>query len=92
MKRPGARTVEFLKTFKICVEETWKESDRQYHIPKSRFHDAERDATGHEAFLDNRDTSQKNYYLRRFRNCFSEAWKAADTHYHIPKSRHGKAA
>ncbi len=91
MQKLGTRTVVFLKTFKSCVEEGWKASDTQYHIPKSRFNEDKSDTNGYEASPDNIDMSPKNNYLRRFRNCFSEAWKAADTHYHIPKSRHGKA-
>ena len=92
MKSRDDRTVVFLKTFRDCFKETWKETDRQYHIPKSRFKSSGKTETGREAVPPGDVEGVKEHFFRRLRTCFSNAWEAADRHYHIPKSRHGKAA
>ena len=91
MTRLGMSTVVFLKTFKTCVEEAWKETDRQYHIPKSRFQGGRNPEPGNEVSPSGLDERGGKYHFRRFRSCFASAWDAADKHYHIPKSRHGRA-
>lgn len=82
------RAVAFFRGFIDCVERTWKEIDKQYNIPKSRFSD-ERNA-GSASSLMAEGPAGRRRFLRRFRDCVSYAWDASDRHYHIPKSRHGK--
>lgn len=92
MKESVTGTGMFFRTLRSCITETWKGVDSQYHIPKSRF--------SGDLNLESRDWTsrseggghQKKHYFSRFRNCLIFAWKAADSHYHIPKSRHGNAA
>jgi hypothetical protein len=92
MKEPVTGVVVFFRTLRNCISSSWKETDSQYHIPKSRFHGVEQHETGRTVNMDHTDSRLKSNYLRRFRYCLTSAWDAADSHYHIPKSRHAKDA
>ena len=91
MKERVTRAGIFFRTLGKCLSQTWQEADKHYHIPKSRFRDDRSSEQGHEFSPAGLDEGRKKHYLRNFRNCFTFAWGASDRHYHIPKSRHGKA-
>ena len=90
MEKPGKSTVEFLKTIKTCVEKAWEDTDIQYHIPKSHFQDERNPEPENEVSSSVLDEKGGKHPFKKFGNCFTSAWEAADKHYHIPKSRHGK--
>ncbi len=70
---------------------SWKEADSDYHIPKSRFRYERNPEPGNEVSPSGLDEKGGKHPFKRFGYCLTSAWEAADKHYHIPKSRHGKA-
>ena len=91
MKEQVTRTGVFFRSLIDCMSSTWKETDRYYHIPKSRFQAEGVPEPGPRVSHAGLKRGLRSQHVRGFRNCIKSAWEASDSHYHIPKSRHGKA-
>jgi hypothetical protein len=92
----------FLGSFRDCVAKTWREADRQYYIPKSRFQDPEYKQTAYSASQIQVEHNGKAHsasqvqgvfgrikiFLVTLKSCISTAWKESDHYHHLPKSRY----
>ncbi len=90
MKKTGTSAGIFFRTFRSCMSTAWKVADSEYHIPKSRFQENQSRQSGVGTSPGGRGERLNRKFFRKFRHCITSAWEAADKHYHIPKSRHGK--
>ena len=92
MKEPVSRSRFFIRNFRNCMSSAWHETDTWYHIPKSRFKDGPSQGSEYPGPPGRRGRGTGKRGLRRFRDCLTSAWEASDNQYHIPKSRHKRAA
>ena len=89
MREPVSRTGIFFRSLWDCISSTWKETDMQYHIPKSRFQTGDVPRPDRYASPAGSSDGLRRHHMRGIRNCIKAAWEESDSYYHIPKSRHG---
>jgi hypothetical protein len=89
MKEPVTRMGIFFRSLRDCMSSTWKETEMQYHIPKSRFKVGDVPEPQRQTSPDSSAKGLRKHHVRGIRSCLKAAWEEADSHYHIPKSRHG---
>jgi len=78
----------FFRTLRGCISRTWQEADSHYHIPKSRFGDAEYNQTAYSSTQVQDVHGKVGTFFRTLKSCISMAWKESDHYYHLPKSRY----
>ncbi len=71
-----------------CITKAWQEADSHYHIPKSRFGDAEYNRTAYSSTQVQGVPGRVGTFFRTLKNCISTAWKESDYYYHLPKNRY----
>ncbi|MDF1525933.1 MAG: hypothetical protein RRA15_11625 [bacterium] len=87
MKRFVGSVGVFFSRLGGCFSKAWQDSDRHYHIPKSRFGGGNTGGEGGGCLPRQEKPVPRNAFLGSFRDCVGRAWEEADTWYHIPKSR-----
>jgi len=80
-----APVITFLGSFRDCFATAWEDADTYYHIPKSRFSDAEYNQTAYRVAQDGVPGRTKTF-LNSLESCVSTAWREADHFCHLPKS------
>lgn len=69
-----------------CITKAWQEADSHYHIPKSRFGDAEYNRTAYSSTQVQGVPGRVGTFFRTLKNCISTAWKESDHYYSLPKN------
>lgn len=81
----------FLGSFRDCLLSAWKASDRDYHIPKSRFQDPGFNQSAYRPPPEPGLLRHVTRFLGTLSECVRASWEASDTFYHLPRSRYQKA-
>lgn len=90
-RRRRAPRNAFLGSFRDCVAQAWEDTYTRYHIPKSRFMDAEYNETAYRSSPGPGLLRRTGWFMVTLKQCISMAWEASDTFHHLPKSRYQDA-
>ena len=86
-REKGVPRNAFLGSFRDCVAQAWKDTDVRYHIPKSRFMDAEDNGKTYHTTQEG-IWSRVKAHLRILKSCISTAWDESGHYHHLPKSQY----
>lgn len=91
MKRMILNAGNFFRVLRKCLSEAWRDTDCNYHIPKSRYQDTEYNRSAYRSSAGPGFWSWSWRSLLTLIHCISVSWEASDTFYHLPKSRYQDA-